>query len=287
MAHEIPYVATATVADLRDLEAKVEKAMSLRGARYLHILVPCPLGWGAASCDTIKLARLARETGIFPVFEAEHGEVTRGHQDPPPRAGGGLPASRRSASRTCSARTGHPEILARIQAMADRNIRRFGLLDETERMTMDKPFAITLDPGSSLANKTGSWRTERPVYVDRLPPCNAQCPAGEDIQGWLFHAESGDYEAAWRHLTRDNPFPAIMGRVCYHTCEGACNRGQARRGGRHQLGRAFPRRRGAEAGLDICDAARPRPASMCWWSAPGLRACRRPTTCAAWAIASR
>jgi 2-oxoacid:acceptor oxidoreductase delta subunit (pyruvate/2-ketoisovalerate family) len=91
-------------------------------------------------------------------------------------------------------------------------------------MTMKKPFAITLDPGSSLANKTGSWRTERPVYVDRLPPCNAECPAGEDIQGWLYHAEGGDYEAAWRHLTRDNPFPAVMGRVCYHTCEGACNR---------------------------------------------------------------
>lgn len=91
---------------------------------------------------------------------------------------------------------------------------------------MDKPFAITLDPGSSLANKTGSWRTERPIYVDRLPPCNVQCPAGEDIQGWLFHAESGDYQAAWRHLVRDNPFPAIMGRVCYHSCEGACNRGK-------------------------------------------------------------
>ena len=93
-------------------------------------------------------------------------------------------------------------------------------------MTMRKPFAITLDPDSALANKTGSWRTERPVYVDRLPPCNAQCPAGEDIQGWLFHAEGGDYEAAWRHLVRDNPFPAVMGRVCYHTCEGACNRGK-------------------------------------------------------------
>ena len=91
-------------------------------------------------------------------------------------------------------------------------------------MTMTKPFAITLEPGSSLANKTGSWRTERPVYVDRLPPCNAECPAGEDIQGWLYHAESGSYEAAWRHLTRDNPFPATMGRVCYHTCEGVCNR---------------------------------------------------------------
>lgn len=93
-------------------------------------------------------------------------------------------------------------------------------------MTMRKPFAITLDVGSSLANKTGSWRSMRPVYVDRLPPCNQQCPAGEDIQGWLFHAESGAYETAWRHLVRDNPFPAVMGRVCYATCQGACNRGQ-------------------------------------------------------------
>ena len=90
---------------------------------------------------------------------------------------------------------------------------------------MDKPFAITLDPGSSLANHTGSWRTMKPVYLDRLPPCNAGCPAGENIQGWLFHAESGDYEQAWRVLTLDNPLPAIMGRVCYHPCEGACNRG--------------------------------------------------------------
>jgi 2-oxoacid:acceptor oxidoreductase delta subunit (pyruvate/2-ketoisovalerate family) len=89
---------------------------------------------------------------------------------------------------------------------------------------MDKPFAITLDPGSSLANRTGSWRTERPVYVDRLPPCNAACPAGENIQGWLFHAESGDYEKAWRALTENNPLPAVMGRVCYHPCQGACNR---------------------------------------------------------------
>jgi NADPH-dependent glutamate synthase beta subunit-like oxidoreductase len=90
---------------------------------------------------------------------------------------------------------------------------------------MKHPFAITLDPGSSLANHTGAWRTVRPVYVDRLPPCNDGCPAGENVQGWLFHAESGDYEAAWRVLTRDNPLPAVMGRVCYHPCESACNRG--------------------------------------------------------------
>ncbi|HEY0664809.1 MAG TPA: NAD(P)-binding protein [Gallionella sp.] len=91
---------------------------------------------------------------------------------------------------------------------------------------MDKPFAITLDPGSSLANHTGTWRTFRPLYVDRLPPCNNACPSGENIQAWLYEAESGNYEAAWRVLVQDNPLPAVMGRVCYHPCETACNRGQ-------------------------------------------------------------
>jgi 2-oxoacid:acceptor oxidoreductase delta subunit (pyruvate/2-ketoisovalerate family) len=89
---------------------------------------------------------------------------------------------------------------------------------------METPFGITLDVGSSRANHTGSWRVERPVYVDRLPPCNDACPAGENIQGWLYHAESGDYESAWRALVQENPLPAIMGRVCFHPCETACNR---------------------------------------------------------------
>ena len=91
-----------------------------------------------------------------------------------------------------------------------------------------KPFAITLDVGSSLANKTGTWRTERAVYVDRLPPCNDACPAGENIQAWLYEAEEGDggYERAWRKIMEENPFPAIMGRVCYHPCETSCNRAQ-------------------------------------------------------------
>jgi pyruvate ferredoxin oxidoreductase beta subunit len=131
MAHEIPYVATATVADLHDLEAKVEKAMSLRGARYLHVLVPCPLGWGSASHDTIKLARLARETGIFPVFEAERGEVTsvtkiRRHVPVEEY----LRPQKRFAH--IFGKPGHPEMLAQIQADADRNIRRFRLLEEVE-----------------------------------------------------------------------------------------------------------------------------------------------------------
>jgi 2-oxoacid:acceptor oxidoreductase delta subunit (pyruvate/2-ketoisovalerate family) len=87
-----------------------------------------------------------------------------------------------------------------------------------------KPFAITLEVGSSLANKTGSWRVERPVYVDRLPPCSNACPAGENIQQWLYLAEDGSYEAAWRQIMRDNPLPAVMGRACFHPCQTACNR---------------------------------------------------------------
>jgi 2-oxoacid:acceptor oxidoreductase delta subunit (pyruvate/2-ketoisovalerate family) len=90
------------------------------------------------------------------------------------------------------------------------------------------PFAVTLGPASSLADHTGAWRTERPEYVHRTAPCGNACPAGEDIRTWLYDAESGGagYEAAWRRIMEMNPFPAICGRVCYHPCETACNRGQ-------------------------------------------------------------
>jgi pyruvate ferredoxin oxidoreductase beta subunit len=128
MAHEIPYVATATVADLHDLEAKVTKAMSMHGARYIHVFVPCPLGWGSASCDTIKLARLVRETGIFPIFEAENGsitDVTKIRHRVPVEAY--LKPQKRFAH--LFGDPGRPDIVARIQAAADRNIERFGLLD--------------------------------------------------------------------------------------------------------------------------------------------------------------
>jgi pyruvate ferredoxin oxidoreductase beta subunit len=129
MAHEIPYVATATVSELRDLEAKVTRAMEIRGPRYIHILVPCPLGWGSASCDTIKLARLAKETGLFPVFEAVDGEVVSvskiRHRTPVEEY---LKPQRRFAH--LFGKNPQPDVVARLQAGADRNIKRFGLLDE-------------------------------------------------------------------------------------------------------------------------------------------------------------
>lgn len=131
MAHGIPYVATATVADLRDLERKVTKAMSMHGARYIHIFVPCPLGWGSASGDTVKLARLVHETGLFPVFEAEYGRVT------------GVKKIRRKVpveeylkpQRRFShlfGKKADPEVLARLQALADSNIERYGMLTDEE-----------------------------------------------------------------------------------------------------------------------------------------------------------
>ncbi len=127
MAHQIPYVATATVADLHDLEAKVERAMALRGARYLHVLVPCPLGWGSAPSETISLARLAQRSGLFPVFEAEDGEVTGvlPIRQQVPVEDYLRPQRRYSHLFADPVRT---DLLARVQGLADRNITRYGLL---------------------------------------------------------------------------------------------------------------------------------------------------------------
>jgi pyruvate ferredoxin oxidoreductase beta subunit len=126
MAHEIPYVATASVADVRDLEHKVTRAMSMSGARYIHILVPCPLGWGAAPHDTIRLARLATESGLFPVFEAEYGEVT-GRRNIRRK----VPVEEYLKPQKRFAHLFRPvlqtDVIAGLQAIADKNIRRFGL----------------------------------------------------------------------------------------------------------------------------------------------------------------
>jgi pyruvate ferredoxin oxidoreductase beta subunit len=128
MAHEIPYVATATIADLHDLEAKVERAMELRGARYLHVLVSCPLGWGAAARDSVRLARLAVESGLFPVLEAEAGEVTA--VSPIRRQ---VPVEDYLRPQRRYAHLFEPDerrdVIALIQARADRNIARFGLVE--------------------------------------------------------------------------------------------------------------------------------------------------------------
>src|SRR4051812_27624108 len=93
---------------------------------------------------------------------------------------------------------------------------------------MKLPYATSLGPGSSRADLTGSWRTDRPVYQTLTAPCGHACPAGEDVRTWLGLAQEdgAGYEAAWRNIMAVNPFPAITGRVCYHPCETTCNRGQ-------------------------------------------------------------
>ena len=127
MAHGIPYVATATVAELRDLEAKVHRAMQIHGARYIHIFVPCPLGWGHASEDTIRISRLAKETGLFPVFEAERGEVTSVSKI---RRRVPVEEYLRPQKRFAHLfrEPARLDVIERIQAIADRNVRRYGLL---------------------------------------------------------------------------------------------------------------------------------------------------------------
>jgi pyruvate ferredoxin oxidoreductase beta subunit len=134
MAHGIPYVATATVAELRDLEYKVRRAMEFRGARYLHVLVPCPLGWGSAARDTIRVARLAKESGLFPVFEAENGEVV---SVSPIRTRVPVEEYLKLQGRYAHlfGTSPRPDVVAEIQAIADRNIRRFGLLAQTPAET--------------------------------------------------------------------------------------------------------------------------------------------------------
>jgi pyruvate ferredoxin oxidoreductase beta subunit len=129
MAHMIPYVATASVANLRDLESKVIRAIGISGARYIHIHVPCPLGWGSAPDATIKVARLAVESGLFPLIEAEHGEVTARYvlRKRVP-VGEYLRLQRRFAH--LFGKLHDEQTIAAIQDMADRNIRRFGLVVE-------------------------------------------------------------------------------------------------------------------------------------------------------------
>jgi pyruvate ferredoxin oxidoreductase beta subunit len=127
MAHEIPYVATATIADLRDLEAKVERAMALHGPRYLHVLVTCPLGWGCGSDESVKIARLATQCGLFPVFEAEHGDVvdvTKIRRHVPVEDY--LRPQKRFAHLFSPER--RDDVIAQVQSRADRNVERFGLL---------------------------------------------------------------------------------------------------------------------------------------------------------------
>ena len=87
-----------------------------------------------------------------------------------------------------------------------------------------KPGDMTPAVDLTRERGTGPTRARRPIYVDLLPPCNNACPAGENVQAWLALAQARKFREAWETLIRDNPLPAVHGRVCYHPCEANCNR---------------------------------------------------------------
>jgi hypothetical protein len=279
MAHGIPYVATATVADLRDLEEQGDRAMApARRALHPHPgALPARLGHGLARHHQAGAAG----QGDRPL-PGVRGRARRGQSRTPirHRCRWRTTSSRRSASPTSSARTppSTPSPASRPGRPQHPQIRP----DSTRRLrAMDKPFAITLDPGSSLANRTGSWRTARPVYVDRLPPCK-RLPGRREHPGLAVPRRIRRLRSRLAPAGANNPLPAIMGRVCYHTCENACNRGKIDEAvGINSVERFLGDeaiKRGwkfAAPAKDIRQARagrRRRP--------PG---CRPPTTCAAWA----
>ena len=145
----------------------LERAIGLRGARYIHVFVPCPLGWGSASRDTIRLARLVKETGLFPVFEAEHGDlvaVSKIRRRVP--VTDYLKLQRRYAH--LFGEHARPDVVARLQAAADRNIERFGLLDEGAEAVAAGPGEATDLAGEDVDEPLRPVDTEAESNLMRL-----------------------------------------------------------------------------------------------------------------------
>jgi hypothetical protein len=222
MAHEIPYVATATVADLRDLEYKVTKAMTFRGARYIHILVPCPLGWGAASHDTIRWRGWPRKPASSRCSRPKTAK-SRFAEDPPP-----LPVEDylRPQKRFAHLFGKNPavETIARLQA---RPTRTSAATDCSTRRRTDGKTLCHYPRPRLIAGQPHRLVAHRAAGLSRPPAALQQpVPGRRRHPGLAVPRRIGQLRKRLAHLTKDNPFPAIMGRVCYHTCEGACNRGK-------------------------------------------------------------
>ena len=102
--------------------------------------------------------------------------------------------------------------------------RRADLAREYDFNTWRDFTPMNISVGTMLHNRTGSWRFMKPIYEDKVPACQNACPAGNDIEGWIKLLQKGKYEKAYWHLKKEEPFPAILGRVCFSFCERACNR---------------------------------------------------------------
>jgi len=130
-AHKASYVATANASYPQDLKRKIKKALSLPGAKYIQILVPCPLGWRYEGKDTILAGKLAVETGLFPLFEMENGVVTKVMKLKEKKSVDDYLKLQRRFAHLYKSEAGKEE-LAKIQTIADQNIEKFGLLEKEE-----------------------------------------------------------------------------------------------------------------------------------------------------------
>ena len=284
----------ATVAELRDLEYKVERAMEFRGARYLHVFVPCPLGWGSASQRHDPDRAAGQGDRALPGLRGRARRGRRRLEDPPAGAGRGVPEAaaplrapvrrpaahrrdradpgdrrpqhralraarrRRARAPTCPGR----RPTAGLAADYPREAARARGGEQPDAAARTNPHGARSDGRSPSRSRSTSARASptrpaagapsAPVYVDRLPPCNHACPAGENIQAWLYEAEEGG-ERLRARLAQDHggqPVPGDHGPGLLPPLRDRLQPRPARRGGRHQLGRALPRRRGDQAGLD-------------------------------------
>jgi len=128
LAHGVPYVATASVGYPMDLDRKVRKALSIRGSKYVQIHVPCPLGWGSDPSQSIEIARLAVNTGLYPLYEVEEGVLRS--QKIPKRVPVEEYLKIQTRFRHLFDKDGAKDEVKEIQRMADANIEKYGLIVE-------------------------------------------------------------------------------------------------------------------------------------------------------------
>ena len=262
MAHEIPYVATATVAELRDLEYKVEKAMEFRGARYLHVFVPCPLGWGSASAGHDQdraprqgdrhLPRL-RGRGRRGRRRLEDPQTGAGHRVPeaaaplraplrgpaPDRHHRGDPGSRRRqhpGASACTAATVPPDLLheAATTCSPTPHTDRSDGSHREERCP--SPSRSTSAPASPTRPAAGGPSAPSTSTAAPLQP---RLPRRRELPGLALRGR-GRRRRLRARLAKDRrgqPVPAIMGRVCYHPCERAATAGADEAVGIHSVER--------------------------------------------------
>ena len=260
---------------------KVTRAMAIRGARYIHIFVPCPLGWGSAprGHDPDRAAR-GRVAGSFRSSRPQHGKVTARtpiRRKVPVTEYLKLPEALRPPVRQAARRRAH---------RADPGDGRPATSPTTALLEVGQRPWTSLSPSRSTPARASPTRPAPGAPTARCTsiacrPATTPAPRARTSRAGSIHAESGDYEAAWRVLTEDNPLPAIMGRVCYHPCETQCNRGQLDEAVGINSVERFLGDEALKRGWNFAPRRSRNAASACWSSARDPRDFPPPITCGA------